>query len=59
MSGRRRAALVVDAALACVFVALMATPVTWGVAHEWLGIAELVLVFAHVVLLPTWGFGAT
>ena len=46
----RRVALAVDMLLACVFVALMATPVTWGVEHEWLGMATFALVAAHVVL---------
>lgn len=46
----RLVALAVDMLLACVFVALMATPVTWGVEHEWLGMATFALVAAHVVL---------
>ena len=45
----RRVALAFDAALACVLVGLMVTPVTWGVEHEWLGVATFVLVAMHVV----------
>ena len=46
----RRVALAFDALLACTFVSLMATPVTWGVEHEWLGMATFALVVVHVVL---------
>lgn len=50
MSGRRGIALAAEAALTCAFVALMVTPVTWGVAHEWLGMITFALMVAHVAL---------
>lgn len=47
---RRRAHRIVDVLLFADFVALMALPINYGVAHEWTGIAAFVLVVAHIVV---------
>lgn len=46
----RRAHRIVDVLLFADFVALMALPINYGVAHEWTGIAAFVLVVAHIAV---------
>lgn len=51
MSAKGRiAAHVVDLLLAVAFVVLLATPVTWAVWHEWVGIFAFVLTVVHIVM---------
>lgn len=45
-----RVRLAVDVLIAAAFVTLLATPIAWGQAHEWIGIAAFVLTVAHIVL---------
>lgn len=40
----------VDLLLAVAFVVLLATPVTWAVWHEWVGIFTFVLTVVHIVM---------
>ena len=51
---RRRVRPAVDGALACVLVFVMATPLAEGVAHEWLGVALVVLAAIHQALNARW-----
>lgn len=46
----RAANRAVEAALAAAFVVLLATPVTYGAVHEWVGMASFALTVAHIVL---------
>lgn len=46
----RIAAHVVDLLLAVAFIVLLATPVTWAVWHEWVGVFAFVLTVAHIVM---------
>lgn len=51
MSAKGRiAAHVVDLLLTVAFIVLLATPVTWAVWHEWIGILAFGLTVAHVVM---------
>ena len=50
MSSKMAARIAVDAALAVVYVAVMATALVQEAPHEFLGIALFALVIAHVVL---------
>lgn len=51
MSAKGRiAARVVDLLLAVAFIVLLATPVTWAVWHEWVGIFAFVLTVVHIVM---------
>ena len=52
--GKRGIRLAVDAAMAVVFVAVMATALVQEAPHEFLGIALFVLVVVHVVLNRRW-----
>ncbi len=53
-SAAGRARLLVDHAMGADLLALMVTPLEWGLAHEWLGVAMFVLFVAHQVLNRTW-----
>lgn len=46
----RRVQLVVDVLIATAFVALLATPIAWGQAHESIGIAAFALTVVHIAL---------
>ena len=50
----RAVRICIDAAMALVFCAIMATPLVYDVAHEWLGMALFVLVIVH--LRVNWRF---
>lgn len=52
--GRRLARIVVDAVLAVLFVAVMATALVQEAPHEYLGIAVFAAVVAHIVLNRRW-----
>lgn len=51
---RRQAKIAVDAAMAVVMVALMATAIVQEAPHEWFGIALFVLVTTHIVHNRRW-----
>ena len=50
MSASRTIRIAVDTGLAAIFVLMMATPVTYSVAHEWLGVVLLALLIFHIFL---------
>ncbi|MBQ3301750.1 MAG: DUF4405 domain-containing protein [Eggerthellaceae bacterium] len=54
MKGRNVVKAVLDIAMAAVLVAVMATALVQEAPHEWLGLAMLVLMAAHVVLNRKW-----
>lgn len=54
MSGKKAARIVVDAVLAVVYVAVMATALVQEAPHEYLGIALFVLAIVHVVMNRRW-----
>ncbi|MBP3884255.1 MAG: DUF4405 domain-containing protein [Olsenella sp.] len=54
MSGRRRAKVAIDVAMAAVLAAVMATALVQEVPHERLGVALFVLMVAHAILNRRW-----
>ena len=54
MKSKRKAAMLVDIAMAAVLIATMATAIVQEVPHEWLGMALFVLVTTHIVLNRKW-----